>query len=241
MSNSAIEPLKSSIEGLLERSLDDNDQDSIDWLRGISMIVDAMATNTNADIFVNAIDGFNKRDAEIDRLRSDLAASNARVAELGAATKPEEPPKALVDWVNEVLSEYTGLINSESELLSILYDVDLLPEQVATVLRVNPRAAGPNATRMSAICELWKRNTAANTRLARQRAVIEVMDAALAESAEQHRKSAEQFKFYADQHMAKRPPDAERALTNSNHAARCEIAAEDVCAARAAMEGEAGG
>lgn len=114
---------------------------------------------------------------EIAQLRADLAASNARVAELEAATKPEEPPNALVDWVNEVLTEYSGLINSESEPLSILYDVDLLPEQVATVLRVNPRSAGPNASRMSAICELWKRIASANTRLARQSAMIEAMDA----------------------------------------------------------------
>lgn len=95
-----------------------------------------------------------------------VAEGNARIAELEATAKPEEPPKELVDWINTVLAEYSKLINVNPELTSILYDVDLLPEQVSTVLRVNPRAAAPNVSRMSAICELWKRGGDTTARIA---------------------------------------------------------------------------
>lgn len=159
-------------------------------LRKVDAIHEASEAN---DLLTGAAD-------EIDRLRTDLAASNARVAELETQS-----------------TELRRMVSEDSALRT---------EDRHTILDVRRELA------------------AANTRLTRQSALIEALDTALAESAKQHRMSMEQFKFYADQHMAKRPPDAEKALTNSNHAARCEMAADDVSVARAtkvAMEGESDG
>jgi hypothetical protein len=59
-------------------------------------------------------------------------------------------------YVHRVVKEYSPLVDAEPGLLSLLYDIDLLPEQLLHVLEVNPNAAGPNATRMAAVCLLWR-------------------------------------------------------------------------------------
>ena len=64
--------------------------------------------------------------------------------------------ESLDDCINEVAQRYRSYINEEPGLLSLLYDVDLLPEQLLHVLSVNPSNVAVNAMRMSAICELWK-------------------------------------------------------------------------------------
>lgn len=51
-------------------------------------------------------------------------------------------------WIATCVGPYRKMINETPELLSLLYDIDLLPEQI--VLRVN-------AVRMAAFCEVFKR------------------------------------------------------------------------------------
>lgn len=53
---------------------------------------------------------------------------------------------------------------------------------------------------------------------------LERLRTALAVCADDHRISAEQFAFYAEQHRAKSPPDETKAATNDLHAARCAAA-----------------
>jgi chromosome segregation ATPase len=63
--------------------------------------------------------------------------------------------------------------------------------------------------------------------------------AALTTCADDHRTSAEQFAFYAEQHRAKSPPDETKAATNDAHAMRCAAAslvARDT--GKTAMEGK---
>jgi hypothetical protein len=50
-------------------------------------------------------------------------------------------------WIAEVIQPYRKLIEKTPELLSLLYDIDLMPEQIR--LRVN-------AVRMAAFCEVYK-------------------------------------------------------------------------------------
>ena len=89
-----------------------------------------------------------------ERWRVWQAAHSHARAEMEAreAASPE-----LKEYVEGVIKEYRSYVSATPDLLSLLYDIDLLPEQLLHVLRVNPSAAGPNATRMSAVCELWKR------------------------------------------------------------------------------------
>ena len=63
--------------------------------------------------------------------------------------------RELAAFVRSVVEEWGPYIDQRPELLSLLYDVDLLPEQLLHVLRVNSPAAAPNARRMVAICMLW--------------------------------------------------------------------------------------
>lgn len=51
------------------------------------------------------------------------------------------------DGVTEYLSRYTAFINERPMLLSILYDIDMLPEQTVT-------KAG--AIRLAGLCEVWR-------------------------------------------------------------------------------------
>lgn len=50
----------------------------------------------------------------------------------------------------EMCAPYSAQINSTPALLSLLYDIDLLPEQIRLPV---------NAVRMSAVCECFKRMT----------------------------------------------------------------------------------
>lgn len=63
--------------------------------------------------------------------------------------------KALTEHIEAVVVERRAAISADPGLQSLLYDVDLLPEQLLHVLRVNPPAAELNARRMVAICILW--------------------------------------------------------------------------------------
>lgn len=51
------------------------------------------------------------------------------------------------DGVTEYLSKYLGFINARPMLTSLLYDIDMLPEQTVT-------RAG--AIRLGGICEVWR-------------------------------------------------------------------------------------
>lgn len=73
------------------------------------------------------------------------------------ASKKTSASAELTKYVTDVVMKYRKYVNAEAGLTSLLYDVDLLPEQLLHVLDVNPPAAAPNAGRMAAICELWKR------------------------------------------------------------------------------------
>lgn len=57
-------------------------------------------------------------------------------------TKEEEATKAF-----EIMRPYLSQVNSTPELLSLLYDIDMLPEQTVTV---------PGAVRLVAFCCLWE-------------------------------------------------------------------------------------
>lgn len=50
-------------------------------------------------------------------------------------------------FIQERTDEYRKYINSKPELLSLLYDIDLLPEQIRIPVNVG---------RMIAVCELFK-------------------------------------------------------------------------------------
>jgi len=73
-------------------------------------------------------------------------------------TKAEQEAKAKADaekFIEEVTRPYRKYINDTPDLTSVLYDIDLLPEQIRLPV---------NATRMAAFCELWKNGIAAFTR-----------------------------------------------------------------------------
>lgn len=85
---------------------------------------------------------------------------NTRALQAGGRPTPREGERpenpSLKAHINLVADKYRPLVNAEAGLLSALYDVDLLPEQLLHVLDVNPDAAAPNANRFMLICELWK-------------------------------------------------------------------------------------
>ena len=66
------------------------------------------------------------------------------VKESGMAEKKPRTEQAAAQLVVQPFREQ---INADSKLMSILYDIDLLPEQIRTM---------PNAMRMMAFCEVWK-------------------------------------------------------------------------------------
>lgn len=55
-------------------------------------------------------------------------------------------------FIEEVTTPYRKFISDTPALLSVLYDIDLLPEQIRLPV---------NASRMAAFCELWKNGHAA--------------------------------------------------------------------------------
>lgn len=101
-------------------------------------------------------------------------------------------------------------------------------------LRVEPNAdlTTPNAEieRLKAEVKDLEPYVAANAALLneneRQRAALAICVGALTVSATDHQKSARQFKFYVLSHLAKIPPDSEKAVTNNDHLVRCTDAAE---------------
>jgi hypothetical protein len=50
--------------------------------------------------------------------------------------------------VFEIVGGYRKFINERPELLSLLYDIDMLPEQTVTL---------QGAIRLAALCEVWKK------------------------------------------------------------------------------------
>lgn len=52
------------------------------------------------------------------------------------------------DKADEITAPYRAYINSEPELMSILYDIDMLPEQTVSII---------GAIRLAAFCEVWKK------------------------------------------------------------------------------------
>lgn len=106
-----------------------------------------------------------RQDVALTKADAILALPSALVVERGvnsSAPPPIEVPDAASDelreYVDRVLIKYRSAVNGDPGLLSVLYDVDLLPEQLLHVLEHNPYAAGPNASRMALICELWMRS-----------------------------------------------------------------------------------
>jgi hypothetical protein len=66
-------------------------------------------------------------------------------------TKEEQRQKELEDiatFIEEVTHPYLKFINETPALLSVLYDIDLLPEQIRLPV---------NAARLAAFCELWQK------------------------------------------------------------------------------------
>ncbi len=59
----------------------------------------------------------------------------------------DEPTKEEIKAASEATQPYRTFINENPALLSLLYDIDLLPEQIRLYV---------NATRMIAVCELFK-------------------------------------------------------------------------------------
>lgn len=50
--------------------------------------------------------------------------------------------------VDEIIRHYLTYINSRPELLSLLYDINMMPEQTTSEM---------GAIRLAAFCEVWKR------------------------------------------------------------------------------------
>jgi hypothetical protein len=50
--------------------------------------------------------------------------------------------------IDEILQPYLKFINSTPELVSMLYDIDMMPEQTTSIT---------GAIRLAAFCEVWKR------------------------------------------------------------------------------------
>jgi hypothetical protein len=57
---------------------------------------------------------------------------------------------------------------------------------------------------------------------------ISELEEALVSAAECLTERAKQFRFYAEQHMAKMPPDIRKAATNDAEAALCEVEVEAI-------------
>lgn len=82
----------------------------------------------------------------VDQGVSTLIARAAIKAIGGIAQVPTWPKTE--DGADEIVQPYRSYISATPELLSLLYDIDMLPEQTVT-------RAG--AVRLAAFCEVWKR------------------------------------------------------------------------------------
>lgn len=95
--------------------------------------------------------------AEMEKAKADTHLPGEPAVALYAPPPPREWPTK-EDGVDEVLKDYRGYINPRAALMSLLYDIDMLPEQCVTL-------AG--AVRLAGLCEVWKLKEAAETALAR--------------------------------------------------------------------------
>jgi hypothetical protein len=57
-------------------------------------------------------------------------------------------PKGPQDKVDEIIRPYLEMIRETPELMSLLYDIDMLPEQTVTII---------GAIRLAGLCKVWKR------------------------------------------------------------------------------------
>ncbi len=65
-------------------------------------------------------------------------------------------PPEIIEAIEADLRQWAPYVNDTPGLMSVLYDIDLMPEQISHVMDVNPRAAPVNCNRMVAFCMLWK-------------------------------------------------------------------------------------
>lgn len=111
------------------------------------------------------------------------------------------------------------------------------------IARVCERA-GEHVVAANAKIESLKRDLATYIQMAteqcgeieRLRTLLTQCSEALDASATAHQESAKQFGFYVMSHLAKRPPDSEKAVTNNAHLTRCTDAAVAAIAARDAAK-----
>lgn len=52
------------------------------------------------------------------------------------------------DGVDAILADYSAFINARPMLMSLLYDIDMLPEQCVTRI---------GAIRLAGLCEVWRK------------------------------------------------------------------------------------
>lgn len=88
---------------------------------------------------------FYLQDARAIRLADEAADFAREEYALLGATEDQNP-------VYQILKGYRSYISARPELVSLLYDIDMLPEQTVT-------RAG--AVRLAGLCEVWKRYEAA--------------------------------------------------------------------------------
>jgi hypothetical protein len=77
------------------------------------------------------------------------AAKKAKLTTRDLAAKAKADAEKFIE---EVTQPYRAFINATPALLSVLYDIDLLPEQIRLPV---------NATRMAAFVELWQKGVSA--------------------------------------------------------------------------------
>lgn len=163
-------------------------------------------------------------------------------------------PRASLDSMLMPLSDVNDL-DAVVHALGI-EDSDTTPAEAVAELKAELTALRADITNQNNIIAAWERenndlradiatyvqvSADQQGEIERLRAALTTSVAGLDVSAAEHHDSAGQFTFYAQQHLAKRPPDSAKALTNNTHAARCTDAQVKARAARdaakAALEG----
>lgn len=94
-----------------------------------------------------------------DCIGFQMLASFSRKCEAAEAWNKRDPNFIMIqkgppDRVDEIMKPYLGMINSTPALQSLLYDIDMLPEQTLTII---------GAIRLAGLCEVWKRMAAAES------------------------------------------------------------------------------
>lgn len=85
-----------------------------------------------------------------DEATFNQALANMRISlieTLGEPMNDQNQAQSEEDLAQERVRPYISQINNQVNLVSLLYDIDLLPEQIVTAV---------NAKRLIAICALWK-------------------------------------------------------------------------------------